>query len=142
MRPHRDRPDTGAAAAVRDAERLVQVQMRHVTAELARLRQPDKGVEVRAVDVHLSARAMDEIAHCAHVALVDAVGGRVGEHDRRDTPVVRRQFGLQVGQLDIAVVGGGHHDDPHARQHGGGGVGAVRRLRNEADVAAGSPRTA
>ena len=33
---HRDRPDTGAAATVRDAERLVQVEMADVGTELAR----------------------------------------------------------------------------------------------------------
>ena len=35
VRAHADRPDAGTAAAVRDAERLVQVEVRHVGAELA-----------------------------------------------------------------------------------------------------------
>ena len=39
VRAYRDRADAGTAAAVRDAERLVQVQVRHVGAELARLRE-------------------------------------------------------------------------------------------------------
>ena len=36
VRAHADRPDARAAAAVRDAERLVQVEVRHVGAEPAR----------------------------------------------------------------------------------------------------------
>ena len=67
MRAHRDRPDTRAATAVRDAERLVQVQVRHVAAELARFGQADKGIQVGAVDVDLPAGVVDEIAHGAHV---------------------------------------------------------------------------
>ena len=51
----RDGPDAGAATAVRDAERLVQVQVGHVGAELTRLGQPDQRVEVGPVDVHLAA---------------------------------------------------------------------------------------
>ena len=39
VRAHAHRADAGAAAAVRDAERLVQVQVRDVGAELARLGQ-------------------------------------------------------------------------------------------------------
>ena len=55
MRPHTDRPDTGTAATVRDAERLVQVQVRHVRAELAGTGEPDHRVEVGAVDIDLAA---------------------------------------------------------------------------------------
>ena len=36
VRAHRDRTDAGAAAAVRDAEGLVQVEVRDVAAELTR----------------------------------------------------------------------------------------------------------
>ena len=56
MLGHRDRPDAGPAAAVRDAERLVQVQVAHVAAERPRPGQPDQRVQVGAVDVDLAAR--------------------------------------------------------------------------------------
>ena len=55
MGAHADRADARTAAAVRDAERLVQVEMADVGAERARLSQPDESVEVGAVDVHLAA---------------------------------------------------------------------------------------
>ena len=60
VRLHGDRADARAAAAVRDAEGLVQVQVRDVAAELARLGQPDQGVEVGAVDVDLAAGVVHE----------------------------------------------------------------------------------
>jgi hypothetical protein len=46
---------TPAAAAVRDAERLVQVEMRDVGAEVPGRREADERVQVRAVDVDLAA---------------------------------------------------------------------------------------
>ena len=62
MRSHRDRTDARAAAAVRDAERLVQVEVADVGAELARLGEPDQRVEVGAVDVHLAAGVVHDRA--------------------------------------------------------------------------------
>ena len=63
MAPHPDRADPGATATVRDGEGLVQVQVRHVAAEFTRLGDPDQGVEVGAVDVHLAAVPVDDVAH-------------------------------------------------------------------------------
>ena len=55
VRLRRDRADAGAAAAVRDAERLVQVQVRDVAAEVAEPGEAEQRVEVGAVDVDLAA---------------------------------------------------------------------------------------
>ena len=55
MLRHADRPHARAAAAVRDAERLVQVEMADVGADVARTRQADHRVHVRAVHIHLPA---------------------------------------------------------------------------------------
>ena len=44
---------------------------------------------------------------------------------------------VQVRVVDGAVGGGGHDDDLHAGEHGGGRVRAVGRGRDEADVALG-----
>ena len=54
-----DRSDAGAAAAVGDAEGLVQVQVADVGAEPPGPGQPDEGVEVGAVDVDLPAGVVD-----------------------------------------------------------------------------------
>ena len=135
VRAHRDRTDAGAAATVRDAERLVQVEVRDVAAELARLGQPDERVEVGAVDVDLAAGLVDQPADRADLGLVDAVGRRVGQHDRRDAAAVGLELGAQVVEGDAAVGRGGHDDDAHPREDGRRGVGAVRRRRDDADGA-------
>ncbi len=132
-----DRADAGAAAAVRDAERLVQVQVRHVRAEPARPGQPDQRVQVRAVHVDLAARLVDRLADLGHGLLEHPVGGRVGQHDRGDLPAPVLQLGLQVTQVDRAVAAALDHHDPQARQHRAGRVGPVRRLGDQADVPAG-----
>ena len=44
-------------------------------------------------------------------------------------------LGAQVVEVDVAVLGGLHDDDPHAGHHGAGGVGAVRGGRDQADGA-------
>ena len=50
---------------------------------------------------------------------------------------VRLALRAQVVEVDRAVVGGLDDDDAHAGHHRGGGVGAVGRRRDQADVAAG-----
>jgi hypothetical protein len=58
----RDGTHAGPAAAVRDAERLVQVEVRDVAAELAGRAQPHHRIHVGAVHVDLAAVAMDDLA--------------------------------------------------------------------------------
>ena len=134
---HRDRPDTGATAAVRDAERLVQVQVADVAAELARPGQSDQRVEVRAVDVHLAADVVHGRADVGDVVLVHAVGGRIGDHQGGQPIRVFGDLGAQVVEVDVAVGPARHHHDPHARQRRRRRVGAVRAGRDQTHVAVG-----
>ena len=101
---HRDRADARPAAAVRDAERLVQVQVRDVGAELAGLREADERVQVGAVDVDLAARVVHEPADLADGLLVHAVRRRVGDHQRRDVVGVLGELRAQVVEVDVAVL--------------------------------------
>ena len=111
----RDRADARAAAAVRDAEGLVQVEVRDVGAEPARLGQPDERVEVGAVDVDLAARVVHQGAELGDGVLEDAVRGRVGHHDRGEVVAVGLDLGAQVVHVDVAAGSGLDHDDLHAR---------------------------
>ena len=88
VRAHRDRADPGPSPTVGDAERLVQVEVRHVGAEPAGLGQPDERVEVGAVEVHLTAALVHDRADVADVRLEHAVGRRVRDHQRGE--LVRR----------------------------------------------------
>ena len=138
MPRHADRPDARATAAMRDAEGLVQIQVADVRADAAGVGEADLCVQVRAVHVHLSAVFVDDGANLADAPLENAVGGRVGHHDCRQVFAVFFSAGAQIVEVDVAVVGGlaaRHRHDFHPGHHGAGRVGAVRRYRDQADVA-------
>ena len=132
MRAHADRADARPAAAVRDAERLVQVQVRHVGAELARLREADERVEVRAVEVHLAAVLVHDLADLADRVLEHAVRRRVGDHQRAEPCSRCSSPWLEVVEVDVAVVVARDDDDVDAGHDRARRVGAVRRRRDEA----------
>ena len=135
MRAHRHRADARAAAAVRDAERLVQVQVADVAAELARPGQADQRVEVGAVDVDLAAGVVHGRADVGDVVLVDAVGGRIGDHQRRQPVGMLATLARRSSRSTSPLSRQRHHDDPHPGQRRRCGVGAVRAGRDQADVA-------
>src|SRR5690606_9631569 len=126
--------DTGSTTAVRDAERLVQVQVRDVTAETAGPGVSEQRVEVRAVDVDLPAGRVHRLADLAHLVLVDTVRGRVGEHHAGEVIGVLGDARPKIGQIDVAVRVGPDDDHAHPRQDGRGGVGPVGGRGDQADV--------
>ena len=75
-----DWPHARAAAAVRDAKSFVQIQMRNICAVIAGTRQPNLRVHVRAVQIHLSAVRMNEVANLADLLFKHAVRGRISHH--------------------------------------------------------------
>ena len=94
VRTDRDRTDARAAAAVRNAERLVQIQMRNIGAEFPRRGEPDQRIEVRAVDVDLAAVGVNDVADVPDAGLEHAVRRRIGDHDRGQVGAMR--FGLRL----------------------------------------------
>ena len=128
-------PDARTAPAVRDAEGLVQVEVRHVAPELAGLGVAQQRVEVGTVDVHLTAVVVHDLAEVGDGVLVGPVRGRVGHHDRGEVVGMRVALRAQVVEVDRSVVTGLHHDHPHAGHDRRGGIGAVRRRGDQADVA-------
>ncbi len=99
------------------------------------LREPDERVHVRAVDVHLPAGLVHQVADLADRRLVDAVRRGVGDHQRGDVLAVLGELRAQVVHVDVAVLVGADDRDAHAGHHGARGVRAVRRGGDQADVA-------
>ena len=130
---HADRPDTRAAATVRNAECLVQVQVADVATELARRGNADQRVHVGPVDIHAAAMTVDDLAQLAHAPLEHAVGGGVGDHHAGEAIGVLLALGLEVGEVDVALGVALGDDDPQPRHLRARRVGAVRRLRDQAD---------
>ena len=135
MRLDADRSHAGTAAAMRNAEGLVQVEMADIGAVVAGPRQPDLRVQVGAVEIDLSAMAMHDVADLADVLLEHAVGGGIGDHDRGEIARVLRRLGAQIVDVDIAARIAGDHHHFHAGHLRGSRIGAVRRGGDQADVA-------
>ena len=83
MRGHADGAHPRPPAAVGDAEGLVQVEMRHVRAELPGQAETQQRVEIGAVHVDLAAVAVDHLADLDNGFLEHAVGRGIGDHQRR-----------------------------------------------------------
>ena len=135
VRGDADRPHARSPAAVRDRERLVEVQVTDVGADRGRAGQAHLRVHVRAVHVHLAAVRVDDRADVLDVFLVHAVRRGVGDHQARQPVAVLGGLGLQIGEVHFPVRRVGHDHHRHARQRGAGRVGAVRGRRNQHHVA-------
>ena len=132
---HANRSDARSAAAVRNAKRLVQIQMADVRADVRRAAQADLRVHVRAVHINLSAVGVDDFANFLDGFLKHAVRGRIRDHQAREVVFVRLGFGAQIGHVNVAVLVARDGDDFQSGHDGAGGIRAVRGSRNQADVA-------
>ena len=132
---HAHRAHAGAAAAVRDAEGFVQVQVAHVTAKLSRRGHTHQGVHVGAVHIDAPAVLVHQFAKLLDLRLEHAMGAGVGDHHRGQVGAVLLTLGLQVGHVHVAVLVAFGHHHLHAHHLGAGGVGAVRAGGDQANVA-------
>src|ERR1700757_3559789 len=82
MRSYADRAHAWAAAAMGNAEGLVQVEMADIGAVIAGPRQADLRVQIGTVEIDLSAIDMNDVADLADVLLEHAMGRGIGNHDR------------------------------------------------------------
>ncbi|CCK15585.1 hypothetical protein BN136_1595 [Cronobacter universalis NCTC 9529] len=135
VRFHANRAHARTAAAVRNAERFMQVKMRHIRADVARRGDAHLGVHVGAVEVNLAAVLMHDVTHFADGFFIHSVGGRVGDHDAGELIARRFGFGTQIGEIDIALLITGDHHHLHPRHLRRRRVSAVRGARNKADIA-------
>ncbi len=108
-----DGAHAGTAAAVGDAEGLVEVEVADVGAELAGVDEADLGVEVRAVHVDLAAVGVDDLADLADLFFEDAVGGGVGDHDAGEDVRVLGGLFAEVFDVDVALLVAADADDFH-----------------------------
>ena len=73
MLGYADRTDPGAAAAMWDAKRFVQIQVANIRADVTRPAKADLRVHVRAVHVDLAAVFMHDLADFPDSGFEDAV---------------------------------------------------------------------
>src|SRR5436309_1660950 len=94
----RDGSHAGTTTAVRDAKRLVQVQVAYVRANVARAAETDLGVHVCAVHVNLAAMLMDDLANLLDRFLENPVCRWIRHHQRGQRLAMRGGFGPQIGK--------------------------------------------
>ncbi len=139
MCSHADRADARTAAAMRDGEGLVQVEVADIGPDMAGRSQAHLGVHVGPVHVHLAAVFVHDAADVHDALFKDTVRGGVGYHHRAQRLLVAFGLGAHVGDVDIAVLVAVHHYDLEAGHRCAGRVRAVCRAGDQADVA---PRVA
>jgi len=125
----------GPPATVWDAERLVQVEVADVGAEVKGSHQADLRVHVGAVHVDLAAVLVHDPADLHDRLLEHAVRARVGHHQCTQLFLVLSRLGPQIGDVDVAALVAGDDHHLHAAHRRTRRVGAVCRLRNQTDVA-------
>mmetsp|Transcript_74236 Transcript_74236/g.215090 ORF Transcript_74236/g.215090 Transcript_74236/m.215090 type:complete len:685 (-) Transcript_74236:933-2987(-) len=133
MLPHADGAEARAAAAVRDAEGLVEVQVADVRTDSAGGGEAELGVHVGAVHVHLSTVVVDDLADLLDVVLEEGARRGVGNHERRQAVLVSLAERAELAHVHAPGV-----VDPldfHVAHRGRGRVRAMGRPRDDADVA-------
>jgi hypothetical protein len=113
---------------MRSGERLVQIQVHHVHAEIAGTRDAHQRVHVGAIHVEQRALAMQDFGSLDDARFEDAQ--RVGVGDHQAGHIFRDGF-FERGEIQQAVLVGADVLDHVTGDGRSGGVGAVRGIRNQ-----------
>ena len=109
--------------------------MANVGAHVGRAAEADLGVHVRPVHIDLAAVGVDDVADFPDGFLEHAMSGGVGDHQGGEIVAMGPGLGLEIGDVDVAVVVTGDRHDLEAGADGARRVGAMRREGDETDVA-------
>ncbi len=123
------------AAAMRDGEGLVQIDVRNVGTNIGRTGEADLGIEIGPIHIYLAAVCVNGGADVFDGFLEYAVRRGVGEHQAGKFCRVLSGLGLQIGKIDIALCIASHGNHLKATHLRRGRVGAVSRFGNQADGA-------
>ena len=128
-----DRTHARTAAAVRNAERLVQIQVANIRADIAWARNANLRIHVGAVHIDEPAVGVNDVTQFANAIFEHAVRTWVRHHAGREILSVKFRLHLQVGNIDVAVSIAINRNNGHASDHRACRIGAVRTIGNQAD---------
>ena len=94
-----DRSHAWSAATVRNAKRLMQIQVRNIAPVVAGAREANLRVEIGAVDIHLAASRVHKLTKFANPFFKDAMGGWVSHHDGRKYIRELVYLGLEIVEI-------------------------------------------
>ena len=78
-----DRAHARPPAPMGNAKGLVQIQVAHIAANITRSYQAHHGVHIGAIDIHLTAVLVGNVADLGHRFFKDTMGGWVCDHAGR-----------------------------------------------------------
>ena len=133
FRPHGT--DTWPTPTVRDAEGLVQIEVRDISADVPVAGVTDQGVQVCAINVDLATRLVHSSGDVGNPFFIHPMRRRVGHHQRGKVVPVLSNFRCDVVNVHITQIITGHHHHLHAGQNSTGRVGAMSAGRNQTHCA-------
>jgi hypothetical protein len=134
---HSDRPNSRAAAAVRNTKRFMEIEVAGIDAKFAGATDADQGIEVGTIHINLAARLVNFFAYISDSRLEDTVGGGIGDHGGGDSRSVLFEFCIEVGKIDVPLRVACDRNDPKTDEDRTGWIGAVCGNGNEADITCG-----
>ena len=120
---------------MRDRKGFVQVQMADIGANLARFHQTNQRVHIGPVQIDLAAELMGNIADIADGFFKHPMGRGIGHHASRQPIPSCLGFGAEIFDINVAIRHRLHDDNLHPRHLRRSRIGAMRRHRDQADVA-------
>src|SRR5262245_49476020 len=127
MRGHTDRAHARTAAAVGNAEGLMQVDVTNVSAELGWPANPNLSIQVRAIHIYQAPELVYDPANVSNILFEDTMRGWICHHQASEAVSMRRRFLLQICDIDVtlAVAGDRHH--PQTSHDRAGRIRSMRR---------------
>src|ERR1700751_4083165 len=96
MRFDSDWTNTWPPSAMRNTERLVEIQVANARPQVCRPAQTNHSVHIRSVHVDLTAVAMNNLAQVDNTLFKDAVSRRVRHHQCTEVRLMKRGLLFQV----------------------------------------------
>ena len=120
-----DGSHAGATATVRDAERLMEVEVDDIRAVVAGSTEADLGVHVGAIDVDLTTVLMHDIADLLDALLEHSMSRWVGHHQCSQFIFVSLRFFPKIIHINVSVVITFHDFHLHACHYAAGRISAM-----------------
>ena len=120
-----DRAHSGSTSTVRDRESLVQVEVADIGTDFRGRSQSDLRIHVRAIQVDLAARFVNDSADFAHGFLEYSVRRGIGNHQGTELFAVFLYALAQIHHVDIALLVAFDGDTAKASDDRARSVGAM-----------------
>ena len=125
---HANGTAAGTSTAVRRGEGLVQVDVHHIEAHVARACSAEHGVEVGAIVIHQTSAIVDQFCNLRNTRLEEAEGIGIGHHHGSDLCALLIYDALQVVVINRPVSQRFYFNNLQAADSCRGRIGAMGRI--------------